>query len=232
MASPSPDAGPPPGAPSGRPRAGRRARGRLLRRCRHVPGRPRPTAGPSGSPARRRRPPATAACPASYAAPDPSRPRIALTFDLAEDLATVRGTEKVTFTPDLPVTRAGLPADREHRAVGRRGQPASRSPRPRRPRPAARSGSSRPARPAAPRAACWWSRWAARCRPGSRSARRSASPSRSAGRRSTGSAGSGRTRGGAAGSRCSPGSAASAGTGSRCCSSPRRARPARPPRWT
>ena len=59
--------------------------------------------GPSGSPSL---PPAgggTAGCPASYAAPDARRPRITLTFDLAEDLATVRGTEKVTFTPDLPV---------------------------------------------------------------------------------------------------------------------------------
>jgi len=45
----------------------------------------------------------TAACPAAYVQPDPERPRITLTFDLADDMATVRGTEKVTFTPDLPV---------------------------------------------------------------------------------------------------------------------------------
>ena len=45
----------------------------------------------------------SAACPASYAQPDPNRPEIRLTFDLAADLATVRGTEDVTFTPDLPV---------------------------------------------------------------------------------------------------------------------------------
>lgn len=45
----------------------------------------------------------SAACPASYAPPDPKRPRGTLTFDLAEDLTTVRGTEKITFTPDLPV---------------------------------------------------------------------------------------------------------------------------------
>lgn len=45
-----------------------------------------------------------AGCPTSYAAPDPDRPRIRLAFDLAEDLRTVRGTEDVTFTPDLPVT--------------------------------------------------------------------------------------------------------------------------------
>ena len=55
---------------------------------------PAPSSSPSGG---------TAACPASYVPPDPRRPRITLTFDLAEDLATVRGTEKVTFTPDLPV---------------------------------------------------------------------------------------------------------------------------------
>ena len=42
-------------------------------------------------------------CPASYAQPDPRRPEIRLAFDLADDLATVRGTEDVTFTPDLPV---------------------------------------------------------------------------------------------------------------------------------
>jgi Peptidase family M1 domain len=46
---------------------------------------------------------ASAACPASYAQPDPNRPEIRLTFDLAADLATVRGTEDLTFTPDLPV---------------------------------------------------------------------------------------------------------------------------------
>jgi Peptidase family M1 domain len=43
------------------------------------------------------------ACPASYAQPDPQRPEIRLAFDLADGLATVRGTEDVTFTPDLPV---------------------------------------------------------------------------------------------------------------------------------
>jgi len=47
--------------------------------------------------------PGAAACPASYAQPDPNRPEIRLTFDLSTDLATVRGTEDVTFTPDLPV---------------------------------------------------------------------------------------------------------------------------------
>ena len=57
---------------------------------------PTPSA-PSGSAS------GSAACPASYAQPDPDRPEVRLTFDLADDLATVRGTEDVTFTPDLPV---------------------------------------------------------------------------------------------------------------------------------
>jgi hypothetical protein len=54
---------------------------------------------PSGSPSDS----GAATCPASYAQPDPQRPDIRLTFDLADDRATVRGTEDVTFTPDLPV---------------------------------------------------------------------------------------------------------------------------------
>ena len=44
-----------------------------------------------------------ARCPAAYAEPDPDRPETTLRFDLADDLATVRGTEDVRFTPDLPV---------------------------------------------------------------------------------------------------------------------------------
>ncbi len=48
--------------------------------------------------------PAKATCPASYAAPDPKRPVVDLHFALADDLATVTGTESVTFTPDLPVS--------------------------------------------------------------------------------------------------------------------------------
>lgn len=43
-------------------------------------------------------------CPASYTPPDPKRPRIRLTFELADDGRTVTGTEHVEFTPDLPVT--------------------------------------------------------------------------------------------------------------------------------
>jgi hypothetical protein len=39
----------------------------------------------------------------SYAAPDPARPRIRLSFDVAGDLAAVKGSEHVEFTPDLPI---------------------------------------------------------------------------------------------------------------------------------
>lgn len=44
------------------------------------------------------------ACPATYAAPDPKRPKVALHFDVATDLHTVTGTEHVEFTPDKPIT--------------------------------------------------------------------------------------------------------------------------------
>jgi Peptidase family M1 domain len=44
------------------------------------------------------------ACPATaQAEPDPNRPRVDLEFRLADDLRTVTGTEKVAFTPDLPI---------------------------------------------------------------------------------------------------------------------------------
>ena len=43
-------------------------------------------------------------CPASYAAPDPNRPKVRLAFVVSADLATVQGSEHVTFTPDLPIT--------------------------------------------------------------------------------------------------------------------------------
>jgi Peptidase family M1 domain len=46
---------------------------------------------------------AAASCPSSYAAPDPNRPAITLAFDLADDLHSVRGSEDVVFTPDLPI---------------------------------------------------------------------------------------------------------------------------------
>jgi hypothetical protein len=47
---------------------------------------------------------ALAACPTSYAAPDPNRPRVVLTFAVSADLAAVSGTEAVDFTPDKPIT--------------------------------------------------------------------------------------------------------------------------------
>lgn len=43
-------------------------------------------------------------CPDQYAEPDPDRPRTTLTFDVSDDLSVVRGTEEVTFTPDLAVS--------------------------------------------------------------------------------------------------------------------------------
>jgi len=45
----------------------------------------------------------TNACPSTYAAPDPNRPRVALAFVVAADLAHVSGVEHVVFTPDLPI---------------------------------------------------------------------------------------------------------------------------------
>jgi hypothetical protein len=42
------------------------------------------------------------ACPATYAEPDPNRPQITLTFDVADGLDTVTGTERVRFVPDMP----------------------------------------------------------------------------------------------------------------------------------
>jgi hypothetical protein len=43
-------------------------------------------------------------CPTTYAAPDPDRPNVKLVFDVSNDLKTVRGTEHISFTPDLPIT--------------------------------------------------------------------------------------------------------------------------------
>ncbi|HEU0132805.1 MAG TPA: M1 family aminopeptidase [Mycobacteriales bacterium] len=62
---------------------------------------------PSGSPAvtASASAPAGAPCPAAYAAPDPARPVVDLTFVVADDKASVRGREKVTFTPDRPTDR-------------------------------------------------------------------------------------------------------------------------------
>jgi hypothetical protein len=61
---------------------------------------PTPSATPSPTPS-----PTPAACPTSYAPPDPRRPVVALTYAVADDKATVRGTERVTFTPDLATDR-------------------------------------------------------------------------------------------------------------------------------
>lgn len=62
-----------------------------------------PTPG-SGSPSRTTSGPASAACPRSYAAPDPKRPTVALAFTFSSDLTKVRGTEHVSFTPDKAIT--------------------------------------------------------------------------------------------------------------------------------
>src|SRR5262249_55639033 len=65
---------------------------------------PRTGSGGSSAPAGGSPSPTSApGCPAKYAAPDPNRPRIPLTFDLSADLSTVTGTERVRFVPDLPV---------------------------------------------------------------------------------------------------------------------------------
>src|SRR5512133_766517 len=63
------------------------------------------TRGPVASPSTSTStgPPGPPRCPTSYAAPDPARPRIRLTFDLADSLDTVKGGEHVVFTPDLPI---------------------------------------------------------------------------------------------------------------------------------
>jgi hypothetical protein len=47
----------------------------------------------------------TSACPQTYAAPDPHRPRVGLEFRVGSDLASVSGTEHISFTPDLPITQ-------------------------------------------------------------------------------------------------------------------------------
>ncbi|HEY3718278.1 MAG TPA: M1 family aminopeptidase [Jatrophihabitantaceae bacterium] len=47
---------------------------------------------------------ASSNCPASYVAPDPKRPKVALQFTVSDDLSTAQGSEHVEFTPDLPIT--------------------------------------------------------------------------------------------------------------------------------
>lgn len=65
-------------------------------------------------------------CPSSPLPPDPDRPQIGLGFEVSSDLSTVRGTESVTFTPDLPISELvfrltpnspGTPARLEIRTV-------------------------------------------------------------------------------------------------------------------
>jgi hypothetical protein len=47
---------------------------------------------------------APSSCPTSYAAPDPNRPHMTLKFAVSANLSTVQGTEKISFTPDMPIT--------------------------------------------------------------------------------------------------------------------------------
>ena len=208
-----PSRSPPRGAP---PRPGRSSTG--------PPPRPPPPPGSQGPrrPARRR-----------YAQPDPNRPRITLSFDLADDLATVKGTEKVVFTPDRPVSEVvfrltantgaehrARQQDRDHRRDGHAGRRRAHvRPRGRRPGHPGRAAGD-PARPRGARRSAGHRRGRvhAHARPGR------VRPLRPQLK--------GRTRGGGAASPCSPGSAVSAGTRSRCCRSPPRAPPARPPRST
>jgi hypothetical protein len=61
-----------------------------------TPSSPQPTS-PSSSPG-------DPSCPSTYAAPDPNRPRVTLSFTISADHATVKGRETIAFTPDLPIT--------------------------------------------------------------------------------------------------------------------------------
>jgi Peptidase family M1 domain len=62
-----------------------------------------PPAG-SGTATANTPPQAPPACPTARAAPDPGRPTVALAFTFSPDLATVRGSEHISFTPDKPIT--------------------------------------------------------------------------------------------------------------------------------
>lgn len=62
---------------------------------------PATPARPTGSPTT-----SAAACPSSYAAPDPHRPR--LTASVTVRGGTVTGSERIVFTPDLPITEVVL----------------------------------------------------------------------------------------------------------------------------
>ncbi len=73
---------------------------------------PSPSRSPSASPSGSATPSSTptpspsssTACPATYARPDDNRPRVTLSFDVADSHAEVGGNEGVTFWPDRPVT--------------------------------------------------------------------------------------------------------------------------------
>ncbi|MGN6608406.1 MAG: M1 family aminopeptidase [Jatrophihabitans sp.] len=60
-----------------------------------------PPSAPSTSSAS---PPATGTSCSTDAQPDPHRPRMALDFRVADHLHTVDGTERISFTPDRPIT--------------------------------------------------------------------------------------------------------------------------------
>ena len=90
-----------------------------------------PAASPSSTPSPSD--PARPSCPASYLPPRPDRPRVVLTFAVAPDLATVRGTERITFTPDRPITELVFRLTANTAPTVARATRSS-SPRPRRPR--------------------------------------------------------------------------------------------------
>jgi hypothetical protein len=62
-----------------------------------------PAATPSATAAATDGPDADGRCPAERTRPDPERPVVRLDFRLADDRATVTGTERVAFTPDTSV---------------------------------------------------------------------------------------------------------------------------------
>ncbi|HEU0129411.1 MAG TPA: M1 family aminopeptidase [Mycobacteriales bacterium] len=65
-------------------------------------------AAPKPTPSRTVVPVSAPPCSTVYRPADPRRPRVALTFDVAPDHASVTGTEHVVFTPDRPVTEVVL----------------------------------------------------------------------------------------------------------------------------
>jgi hypothetical protein len=66
-----------------------------------TPSSPSPSTTPAVSPSPS---PSPASCTA-YAAPDPHRPVVALSYVVSDDKRTVRGHERVSFTPELPIDR-------------------------------------------------------------------------------------------------------------------------------